>query len=64
MATFPAVSQRSGAPSPPCIARNSLGIVKNSEIPAAAENATEKNLRTPRNGAWTSLMSLRSLRKP
>lgn len=40
MAAFPAVSQRSGEPSPPLIARKSLGIVKNSEIPAAAESAT------------------------
>ena len=40
MAAFPAVSQRSGALSPPLIARNSLGTVKNNEIPAAAEKAT------------------------
>jgi hypothetical protein len=40
IATFPAVSKRSGAPSPPANARNSLGTVKNVEIPAAAENAT------------------------
>ena len=40
MAALPAVSQISGAPSPPLIARNSLGIVKKVEIPAAAENAT------------------------
>lgn len=40
MATFTAVSQISGAPSPPWIARISLGTVKNVEIPAAAVNAT------------------------
>jgi len=39
VAAFPAVSQRSGASPPPLIARKSLGIVNNSEIPAAAENA-------------------------
>ena len=63
MAKFSAVSMRSGASSPPSIARSSLGTVKNKDIPAAAESATEKNLRTPRNGAWTSPMSFRSLRK-
>lgn len=63
MATFWAVSMRSGAPSPPWIARISLGTVNNNEIPAAEDSATEKNLRTPRNGAWTSLISFRSLRK-
>lgn len=40
MAALLAVSQRSGAPSPPLIARTSLGTVKNIEIPAAAERAT------------------------
>ena len=40
MAAFPAVSHKSGASSPPLIARNILGIVKNNDIPAAAENAT------------------------
>lgn len=40
MAAFPAVAKRSGAPSPPLIARNSLGTVKNNDIPAAAVNAT------------------------
>lgn len=40
MAAFPAVSQMSGAPSPPFIARMNIGTVKNVEIPAAAVNAT------------------------
>lgn len=39
MAAFPAVSQISGAPSPPLTARINLGIVKKVEIPAAAERA-------------------------
>lgn len=40
IAAFPAVAPKSGAPSPPWIARINLGIVKNVEIPAAAMNAT------------------------
>lgn len=40
MAALLAVSQRTGASSPPLIARISLGTVKNMEIPAAAESAT------------------------
>jgi len=40
MAAFPAVSRRSGAPSPPWTASISRGMVKNVEIPAAAVKAT------------------------
>lgn len=40
MAAFSAVANKSGASSPPWIARISLGTVKNNDIPAAAEKAT------------------------